>query len=105
MRGWKSCSYTELQIAHLRPMSSKKGWYKGRFRNGITDYLLGYHPLFELARAVYRMTHQPYVIGGLLLLAGYASAALRNEQQIVNDEEKYFIQKQQLHRLSKLEIR
>src|SRR5215210_4887797 len=45
MRGWKTRSYPELQILHLRPMSSKGGWYKGRIQEGLTDYVLGYHPL------------------------------------------------------------
>lgn len=56
MRGWKTRSYIELQILHLRPMSSRGSWYKGRMVQGLTDYLLGNHPLFELARCLYRMT-------------------------------------------------
>jgi biofilm PGA synthesis N-glycosyltransferase PgaC len=102
MRGWKTRSYPELQILHLRPMSSKGGVYKGRLQEGLTDYLLGYHPLFELARCHYRMTHPPYFAGGLFTLFGYIKAAIRGEKQIVTAEERRFLQKQQLRRLLKL---
>jgi hypothetical protein len=33
---------------------------------------LGRHPLWQLTRSVYQSTSQPYVIGGLMFLAGYA---------------------------------
>lgn len=104
MHGWVSRSYPELEILHLRPMSSKQGWYKGRYKNGLTDYLLGYHPLFEVARCSYRMIHRPYLVGGLLILLGYIRAAIRSEKQITTPEERRFLQKQQLSRLSRGKI-
>ena len=99
MRGWKTRSYPELQILHLRPMSSSGDWDKGRISNGRTDYLLGYHPLFELARCIFRMFHPPYFKGGLLMLFGYIRAAMRGDEQVVTAEERRFLQRQQLRRL------
>ncbi len=103
MQGWKTRSFPELQITHLRPMSSKKGWYKGRMKDGLTDYLLGSDPLFEVAKCLYRATYPPYLVGGFLIMLGYLRAAVRGEKPITTPEERQFLRKQQLGRLLRLQ--
>ena len=103
MRGWKTRSYPELQILHLRPTGSKHNWYEGWRINGLLDYSVGYHPLFELVRCIYRMSRPPYLIGGLATLFGYIQAAMRGEKRIATPDERRFLQKQQLRRLLRLE--
>jgi len=78
MFGWKALSYDDpgLAIKHLRQMgSSYKSVYHGRLRWGGGQYFMGTHPLYLLAITSYRMFERPWVIGGLLILAGYARAA------------------------------
>ncbi len=103
MRGWETRSYPELQIRHLRPTNARPNWIKGRRTLGRLDYSVGYHPLFELARCLYRMTLPPYIIGGLAILFGYTQAAARGEKRIASPDERRFLQKQQLRRLLRLE--
>jgi poly-beta-1,6-N-acetyl-D-glucosamine synthase len=98
-RGWITRNYPEEILIHLRPMSSKGGILKGRFRNGLTDYITGYHPLFLLARGIYRMGHYPYFIGGIMIIAGYIYGYIKGTKQIITKEEKKYLHKQQLLRL------
>ncbi|WP_316569289.1 glycosyltransferase family 2 protein [Neobacillus sp. YIM B06451] len=97
--GWKTRNYPDLKLIHLRPMSSKAGIVRGRFRNGLTDYLTGYNPLFIIARSIYRIFHYPYIIGGIMIFLGYIYGFLKIRKQLVTDEEKKFFQRQQLKRL------
>jgi hypothetical protein len=53
---------------------------------GRKDYLLGNHPLWEFFRCIYRMQHQPYVIGGALALAAYLWYALRGVEKTMPKE-------------------
>ena len=80
MRGWKTLStyHREAWLWHHRVMgSSDRGLYVGRLRWGRGNWYLGYHPLYMLMAGLNRMREKPYVIGGLLMLAGYIGAAIR----------------------------
>jgi glycosyltransferase involved in cell wall biosynthesis len=78
-KGWRTKRFDDTTCMHHRSVGS--GQYVGLFerllKHGRKDYLLGSHPGFELFRAIYQMKSRPYVIGGLLLLAGYFGALLR----------------------------
>jgi hypothetical protein len=75
---------------------------KARFRTGGLDYALGGHPLWELFRTVYQMTKQPFVIGGVMLAAGYAWALVRRVKRPISRELTAFRRQEQMRRLRKL---
>ncbi len=79
MFGWKTRSYRDedLRIVHHRLMgSSHKSVLHGRLRWGRGQWFMGTHPVYILASGVFRFRERPYVIGGLLIIAGYYAAAL-----------------------------
>lgn len=74
MAGWRTWSFRDpdLMIHDHRLMgSSYKSVYHGRIRWGWGQYFMGTHPLYILAIGVYRMLERPFIIGGLLIVAGY----------------------------------
>jgi len=74
MGGWRTRSFhdPELMIYDHRIMgSSHKSIYHGRLRWGWGQYFMGTHPLYILAVGLYRMRERPFVLGGLLIVAGY----------------------------------
>lgn len=80
MLGWRSASFHDesLRIRHLRPMgSSFRSIYRGRVRWGYGQYYMGTHPLYALAIMTYRMFEYPWIVGGLLIGAGYFGSWLR----------------------------
>jgi glycosyltransferase involved in cell wall biosynthesis len=100
MKGWKTRTFTEKMCLHHREIgSARSGALMARFRVGASDYALGGHPVWELFRTVYQMTKPPFVIGGLMMLAGFLGSAVRRVRRPVSDELVYFRRREQMRRL------
>ena len=77
-RGWQVQTLFDLPVRHQGRIGVRNGRStQARFRKGVTNYLLGYDPLFQAVLSAYRMRDRPYVIGGLSMFAGYVWAGLR----------------------------
>jgi hypothetical protein len=73
MNGWETRSFLEKRFYHHRMMGQTDcGPWQGIFKYGRKDYFLGNHPIWELFRVAYQMTRKPFVVKGVLLLAGYS---------------------------------
>jgi len=102
MKGWKTRTFTEKYCLHHRAIgTAKHGALAVKFKTGALDYALGGHPLWEVFRTVYQMSKKPYVLGGLMLFAGYVSAGLRGADRPVTPELVVFRRREQMHRLRK----
>ena len=102
MKGWKTRTFTEKTCEHHRKMGTGNAspimiWYK----QGMKDYVLGNHPLWEVFRACYQMTKSPYLIGGLLLLGGYLKGLFTQADRPIPPELIAFTRKEQMQRLCK----
>lgn len=102
-KGWETRTFLEKSFIHHRSQSGalysglRSKWYMGR-----KDYLLGNHPLWEFLRCVYRMQHQPYVIGGALALAAYLWYALRGVEKTMPKELIALRRSEQMKRLNSI---
>jgi GT2 family glycosyltransferase len=102
MKGWKTRTFTDKVCLHHRQIgSAERGVLMARFKVGALDYALGGHPLWELFRTAYQMTQPPYVLAGLMVLAGYAWGAVRRVERPVSRELVEFRRREQMHRLKK----
>jgi glycosyltransferase involved in cell wall biosynthesis len=100
MVGWRTRTFTEKICLHHRDMGSAlHGAWRAKYRIGVLDYALGGHPLWEAFRTLYQMTRKPYVVGGLLVLAGYVSAALRRIERPISPDLVAFRRREQMQRL------
>jgi hypothetical protein len=73
--------------------------FRNRFRTGAKDYSIGGHPVWQICRAVYQVTKRPYVVGALMMLAGYLSASIRRIERPVSREFVEFHRREQMRRL------
>lgn len=92
--GWVAVSWDhpDLNFEHLRPMgSSQTSIWTGKRRHGYGQYFMGSDPLYYAATCVFRMTEQPYVLGGLAMLQGYLAAWMRRDRQLDDPELRSFI--------------
>jgi glycosyltransferase involved in cell wall biosynthesis len=106
MRGWKTRTFTERVCHHHRELgAAQHGALGARFRDGVLDYMLGSHPLWELFRTAYQTTRPPRLVGGLTLLAGYVSAMARRLERPVSPELVAFRRREQMQRLRALVTR
>jgi len=100
MRGWKTQSFSEKRFHHHRKMgTAERGVLSSLFSYGEKDYYLGGSPVWQLFRVAFRMTKRPFVTGGLALLFGYCSAALRRMERPVSAELIRFHRRDQMRKL------
>lgn len=100
MKGWKTRTFTEHVCHHHRPMgTASAGRLRAHFMLGRQDYYLGGHPLWQLFRGCYQMRRKPYVIGGLLLIAGYGWGWVKRLERPISRELLRFHQQEQIQRL------
>jgi poly-beta-1,6-N-acetyl-D-glucosamine synthase len=103
MKGWKTRTFCDKYCLHHRQIGTAgNGTIAARFRYGVKDYLFGNHPAWEICRAGYQMTHQPYVIGGLALATGYLFAMIKGLERSVSPDAMRFQRRDQMQRLGRL---
>jgi len=102
MKGWQTRTFTEKVCLHHRQIgSAERGVLMARFKVGALDYALGGHPVWELFRTAYQMSRPPFVVGGLMVLAGYVWAMARRAERPVSRELVEFRRREQMQRLRK----
>ena len=102
LHGWRTRTFTEKRYLHLRVMGSAgSGAFKAKFNDGIKDYSVGTHPLWELLRTVYQMTQRPIGVGGIALACGFFWAHLRRLERPVPSEVLRFCRREQMQRLKR----
>src|SRR5882724_62407 len=102
MKGWKTRTFTEKACLHHREMgTAQHGLLKARFKNGVKDYVLGNHPIWELFRTAYQMTKKPFIIGGFALASGYLWAMSKNLERPLSPEMVRLQRREQMQRLTR----
>ncbi|MEW6030131.1 MAG: glycosyltransferase [Chloroflexota bacterium] len=100
MHGWEVETFPDLEVLHYRPTGTAGGGQvRAKFKAGILAYSVGYHPLFEVVRCVFRLFDRPLVVGSLSLLAGYCWATLTKCERQVPDDFVRYLRSEQLARL------
>ena len=99
MKGWQVQSFPEIEVRHHRTTGSAAGLLRYWSRQGLMDYGLGSHPLFEIARLGRRLGAPPVVLGAFARLGGFLWAYARGEKRIVSKEFVEFLRKEEMHRL------
>jgi poly-beta-1,6-N-acetyl-D-glucosamine synthase len=106
MYGWEVRTFSELPVKHHgRITTGKHSIFRTRFNKGFNSYLIGYHPIFHFVVSLFRSTTRPYVMGSLMMMAGYGWAALRQKKRPVPPEFVSFLQSEQLARLRGMRAR
>lgn len=103
MKGWMTYSYSERVFHHHRAMGTAGGGVlQARFHYGKKDYFLGGHPLWQVFRGTFQMVKQPYIVGGMALIAGYLWCWIRGQERAVSAPLMAFHRSEQLARLKGL---
>jgi len=97
-QGWRTLSFRDLPLYHLRLTGSAQGMLRANLSYGRCYYAMRAHPLFVLAKALYRAAERPYGLG-LFILEGYVGAALRGEQRLADLGLAAYLRQEQLARL------
>jgi len=99
-KGWETRTFVEKRFVHHRTQGGAlHTGLRERLHVGRKDYLVGNHPIWEVFRGVYQMSHKPYIIGGLLILAAYFWNLVRGVKRTMPGELMALRQSEQLNRL------
>ena len=102
MKGWQTRTFLEKPYIHHRQMgtATAKAW-RTPFEVGRKDYILGSHPLWQLARCVYQTTRPPIILAGVLRFTGFAWAMIGGAGKEVPADFIRFRRREQMERLKK----
>jgi biofilm PGA synthesis N-glycosyltransferase PgaC len=85
--GWKTRSIQDLVVLHYRPIGSVgRSVWKARFNSGINEFTLGFGSVYFTIRAFSRVMESPYVLGSLLVCAGYLWAFVSRKDKVVSGD-------------------
>jgi biofilm PGA synthesis N-glycosyltransferase PgaC len=100
MYGWEVKSFNELKVQHHKPTgTSVEAVWRTRLNAGIQDRMVGYHPIYFIAKCFRRVSEKPYLLGSLLRMFGYCWSVLIREEMQVTEDFIRFHRRQQLNRL------
>ena len=99
-KGWITLSDPKIVIIHHRLQGSSFGAVRGRIIWAQGAYAIGSHPLFALARGLFRMFERPWLIGGLAFIWGFFASYFNPQINRVKDQDLIrYLRQEQLYRL------
>jgi glycosyltransferase involved in cell wall biosynthesis len=102
MMGWETRNFRDIPLVHWRMMGSRTGFARGKIRHGYTNYYLGYHPLYMLARVVRRTADKPFGVSGVLMGIGYLKGWLTRSSRFPDKSFRKFLRQGQVRQLRSL---
>jgi poly-beta-1,6-N-acetyl-D-glucosamine synthase len=100
MLGWKTCTFEELKVHQLKDTGAADGSWRNSVKNGLANYITGYHPLFMLAKCAKRVFSRPYLVGAGALAWGFVSGYLRGVPQVEDEQLLRYLRDQQFRKMS-----
>jgi cellulose synthase/poly-beta-1,6-N-acetylglucosamine synthase-like glycosyltransferase len=102
MNGWKTWSFPDIKVVHMRPTGTgnARSLLRARFTQGLCEYELSTHPVFMVAKSLRRcVLENPFVLGGISRLAGYLYGYLRREPRQMPEGAAVYARREQLQRI------
>jgi glycosyltransferase involved in cell wall biosynthesis len=100
MNGWNVRSFDHQILEHHR-LTGTGGWgiLEAKFREGGLAYAMGYHPLFQFVKSIYRLKERPFIVSGILHFIGFIWANIKREKRAVSKDFIAYLRTEQLARM------
>lgn len=99
MLGWQTRTFADLAVEQLKATGTADGAWQNWIKNGLANYVTGYHPLFMLAKCCRRSLRYPWLMSGLALGWGYLSGYLKRLPRVEDPAFKRYVWRQQWNHL------
>jgi poly-beta-1,6-N-acetyl-D-glucosamine synthase len=96
---WSTRTFCDIKIIHHRPAGAAYGTWRNWMKNGLANYVAGYHPIFMLLKCISRVVQRPYGIAALGLLIGYWGGYVKHTWRVNDPAFVRYFRRQQLRRL------
>ncbi len=98
--GWDVKTFPEFKVLHNGPVTTgRNNIVTTRFYQGLTNYLLGYHPLFHIISCLSRVTYKPFLLGSISSLYGYYWAFFQKRKHKLPENAIKYLRFEQKERL------
>jgi biofilm PGA synthesis N-glycosyltransferase PgaC len=98
--GWKVENIPEIIVYHHRATSSSLGrFYKSKWNDGLLDYVMGNHPIYQVGKCIMRFREKPYILASAVRMTAYVWSYLKREKREVSNEFVKFYRREQFKRL------
>ncbi|MGV1048309.1 MAG: glycosyltransferase [Solirubrobacterales bacterium] len=102
LRGFRTATFAELEVRHLRQIGTAQGALRGRARHGAYQYIVHYSPAWVLLRSLLvGLRFRPYGLSGAWFLGGYLGAALGAVPRVEDPEFRAFVRAEQRSRVGR----
>lgn len=99
MLGWKTRTFPHIQLTHLRPTGGAYGKWADYVKNGLANYITGYHPVFMASKCARRMMRKPG-LEGIGLWCGFLKGYLKRTPRIEDQAAIAYLRDQQWRALT-----
>lgn len=100
MLGWKTSTFPHIQLIHCRPTGGAYGSWNDWVKNGLANYITGYHPLFMLCKCFRRLFYKPYGKQALGLSCGFLKGYLKRVPRAADPAAIMYLRDQQWRALT-----
>jgi biofilm PGA synthesis N-glycosyltransferase PgaC len=98
--GWEVRTNPNLIVYHHRRTGCGHGnILEARFKEGLQEWSLGYHPAFEVLKQFSRILERPYFVGSISHLMGYLSMWIRNSEKSLPENVVKYLRAEQKSRI------
>ena len=99
MVGWNTKTFSDLRLIQHKTTGSADGDWKNYVKNGLANYITGYHPAFMMLKCIKRLAEKPYILVSAGLFWGFLKGYLQNLPKVDDKELIRYVRKQQWNRL------
>ncbi len=100
MLGWTTRTFRDLKLTQHKATGAGDGAWRNWFKNGLANYVTGYHPAFMIAKCIKRATSRPGSLEWIALWAGFCSGYLKSVPRVDDARVIRYLRQQQVRRLS-----
>jgi biofilm PGA synthesis N-glycosyltransferase PgaC len=98
MRGWRTRTFPHLHVLEHKATGAADGVWRNWYKNGVANYVTGYHPLFMAAKCLKRAFQKP-PLAAAALWAGFCSGYVTRTVQSADRETVRYLRREQLRTL------
>lgn len=98
--GWETRTFPQIKIHQLKDTGSADGKWRNWVKNGLANYITGYHPLFMAVKCARRVFRRPYGIAAGALAWGFLGGYLNRTPRVEHAELIRYLHEQQFRKLT-----
>jgi len=98
MSGWSTRTFSHVRLMQQRATGSTDGKWRNWYKNGLANYVTGYHPMFMLAKCMKRAA-QGAPVAAAALSVGFCSGYVKRLPKVEDESVIRYLRRQQVLRL------